>query len=340
MLMAGMLEDHDRSRFEIYAYSSGPAEANAMRARIVSAVDHFVDLRDQPIRLAAQRIAQDDLDVLIDLGGYVRRSRMEILAYRPAPLQGHFLGYPGTTGAPCVDFYVGDGITIPAAYESAFSEKVLRMPDCYQPNDPRRVIPQPRARSDCGLPDDALVLCSFNQAVKIRQPVFERWCELLRALPGSRLWLLDAGAAIERLRSFAKARGIDPERLVFAPQVTPKEHLERLASADIAVDTFPYSSHTTASDALWSGVPLITRYGETFASRVAYSILTAAGCADWAFDNAGDAFDATLTMARDPRRREEARARVDRARHSSPLFDARKFARDFENLIEAEVRRR
>jgi predicted O-linked N-acetylglucosamine transferase (SPINDLY family) len=215
------------------------------------------------------------------------------------------------------------------------------MPDCYQPNDPRRIIPRKRPRAECGLPEDALVMCTFNQAVKIRRPVFEAWCSLLHVLPDSCLWLLDPGpAASERLRAFAGSRRVDPARVLFAPKLPGSDHLERLASADIALDTFPYTSHTTASDALWAGVPLITTYGDTFASRVAYSILAAAGCADWAFDDADEAFDATLAMARDPRRREEARARVDRARHSSPLFDARKFARDFENLIEAEVRRR
>lgn len=334
MLMIGMLERHDRSRFEVYAYSSGPPEASAMRDRIAGSVDHFVDLRDHPIRAAAARIAEDGIDVLVDLGGYVKRSRMEILAYRPARVQGHFLGYPGTTGAPFVDFFIADGVTVPEGHDDTFTERVLRMPGCYQPNDPRRPLPAKGSRVEWGLPDDALVLVSFNQAVKIRPRVFEQWCRLLQALPGAHLWLLDPGPApIERLRSFAQSRGIDPARLVVAPQVAPPEHLSRLASADLAIDTFPYCSHTTASDALWAGVPLITTCGETFASRVAASVLAAAGCADWAFEDPARAFDATVAMGRDPQLRAKARGRVERSR-ASTLFDADTFTRNFERSIE------
>ena len=272
--------------------------------------------------------------MLVDLGGYVKRSRMEILAYRPALVQGHFLGYPGTTGAPFVDFFVADGVTVPEGRDDTFTERVLRMPGCYQPNDPGRPLPEKLSRAQCGLPDAALVLVSFNQAVKIRPRVLGEWCRLLQALPGAHLWLLDPGPApIERLRSFARSRGIDPARLVFAPQVAPQEHLSRLSSADLAIDTFPYVSHTTASDALWAGVPLITTRGETFASRVAASVLAAAGCADWAFEDPAKAFDATVAMGRDPRLRAEARARVERSRGST-LFDAAAFARDFERCIE------
>ncbi|MGZ5037947.1 MAG: tetratricopeptide repeat protein [Usitatibacter sp.] len=338
LLMAGMLEERDASRFEVFAYSTGRDDASAVRARLVDAVDRFVDLREMPLRAAARRVADDALDVLVDLGGYVKGSALEILAYRPAPLQGHFLGYPGTTGAGFVDFFIADAVTVPPGSEAGFSERVLRMPGSYQPNDPRRVLPAQRTRAQEGLPEDALVFCSFNQGIKLRPPVFAGWCRLLEALPGALLWISDNGdSANARLRAFARARGIDPSRIVFAPYVPQAEHISRLALADVALDTFPCSSHTTASDALWAGVPLLTTYGETFASRVAASVLTVAGFADWAFHDAAKAFDATLAMARDAALRRAARTRLERAR-SSRLFDAALYARDFENLLESAAR--
>ena len=333
-LMAGMLEHHDRSRFEVIAYSAGADDGSALRKRVEQAVERFVDIRDLPTRAAAKKIAADRLDVLVDLGGYAKGSRMEILALRPARLQGHFLGYPATTGAPFVDFFVGDAVTIPGESESWFSERILRMPACYQPNDPPSALPGIRPRAEFGLAEGALVLCSFNQGYKIQRPVFEYWCRLLQALPGACLWLLDSGAAANgRLAALAKARGIDPSRLIFAPYASQSEHLARLQGADIALDTFPCGSHTTASDVAWAGVPLIALTGETFASRVSASVLSATGCSDWAFDDHDKAFEATLAMARDPRMRENARSRLAEARRSSPLFDTAAFARDFEALI-------
>jgi protein O-GlcNAc transferase len=337
LLMAGMLEERDAARFEVFAYSAGRDDGSAVRARMVRAVDHFVDVRALPARLAAQRIAADRLDILIDLGGYVKSSAMGILARRPAPLQGHFLGYPGTTGAPFVDFFVADGVTVPPGSEAGFTERVLRMPACYQPNDPRRVAPGVRPRSDFGLREDALVLCSFNQAKKLNPVVFETWCRMLEAVPGACLWISDNGeSANARLGAFARERGIDPARIVIAPYIPQADHMARLANADIALDTFPCSSHTTASDALWAGVPLVTTYGETFTSRVAASILVAAGCADWSFHDPARAFEATLALARDAGLRRTARERAMRSR-TSRLFDAAGFARDFERLIAGAV---
>jgi protein O-GlcNAc transferase len=333
-LMAGMLEHHDRSRFEVIAYSAGVDDGSQLRRRVERAVERFVDIRDLPTRAAAQKIAADRIDVLVDLGGYAKGSRMEILALRPARVQGHFLGYPATTGAPFVDFFVADAVTVPKESEPVFSERILRMPACYQPNDPRRALPGIRPRAESGLAEGALVLCSFNQGYKIQPPVFEQWCRLLQALPDACLWLLDCGAAANgRLATLARARGIHPARLVFSPYASQAEHLARLQNADIALDTFPCGSHTTASDVVWAGVPLIALTGETFASRVSASVLSAAGCSDWAFDDHDKAFEATLAMARDPRMRENACSRLGEARRSSPLFDAAAFARDFEALM-------
>jgi predicted O-linked N-acetylglucosamine transferase (SPINDLY family) len=272
----------------------------------------------------------------MDLGGYTKNSRMDLLAHRLARRQGHFLGYPGTTGASFIDFFVADPVTVPPGGEAGFSERVLRMPACYQPNDPRRIEPRRRPRSEFGMPEDAIVLASFNQGVKLRAPVFASWCRLLEAIPGAVFLIADNGdAANARLKDFARSLNVDPARFMVAGYVPQADHMSRLRNVDIALDTFPYSSHTTASDAVWAGVPLVTTYGETFASRVAASILTAAGCAEWAFADGEQAFGATLALAREPELRRAARERLAGAR-ASPLFDAASFARDFEGLLAAD----
>jgi predicted O-linked N-acetylglucosamine transferase (SPINDLY family) len=232
-----------------------------------------------------------------------------------------------------VDFFVADAITVPPGSESHFSERVLRMARCCLPGDPTRPVPEPAPRARHGLPQGAVVLCSFNQAVKIRPAVFDRWCTMLQAIPNAVLWLRDPGdAARRRLMEFAARWRVDT-RLVFAPHVpTREEHMSRLAAADIALDTFPYGSHTNAADALWAGVPLITVRGETFASRVGASLLATAGLDEWAFDDAARASDAVVSLANDPARLAAAKAKAAAAR-SSALFDAAGFARDFERLL-------
>jgi predicted O-linked N-acetylglucosamine transferase (SPINDLY family) len=253
-------------------------------------------------------------------------------------VQGHFLGYPGTTGASFVDFFIADRVTIPPGAEAHFTERILRMPHCYQPNDPGRMVLPAPPRAECGLPEEGVVICSLNQPIKINATVFGRWCRLLDALPGACLWLLGFNARSQKnLLVHARANGIDPSRLVFAGRVPQADHLARLRNADIAVDTFPCNSHTTASDVLWAGVPLITTRGATFASRVAASVLTAAECQHWVFDDPEKAFEATLAIAGDPRALLEAKARVEIARVSSPLFDARQYTHDFEALLESSL---
>ncbi len=338
ILMAAMLEHRDRDRFEYFAYSHGPDDGSEMRLRVQRAFDRFIDIGPLPIQDVAARIHADGVDVLLDLAGHVDGSRLDVLSHRPAPVQGHFLGYPGTTGAPFVDFFVADRITIPPGAEAHFTERILRMPHCYQPNDPARLVLPAPPRSACGLPEGGVVICSLNQPMKINATVFGRWCRLLQALPGACLWLLGFDARSQKnLQAHARANGVDPSRLVFAGRVPQAEHLARLRNADIAVDTFPCNSHTTASDVLWVGVPLITTRGATFASRVAASVLTAAECADWVFDDPEKAFEATLAMARDPRALLEAKSRVELARVSSPLFDARQYTHDFGVLLESAL---
>jgi protein O-GlcNAc transferase len=339
-LAIGLLENHDRARHEIVAYSFGPDDRSPLRGRLVGAFDAFVEMRELSDRAAAERIRADGLDALVDLGGYAKDSRFGVLAHRPAPVQLHFLGYPGTTGAPFIDYYVADRYTVPQGFERHFTETVLRMPHCYQPNDAKRAILASIPRAECGLPEDALVLCSFNQEVKLTRPVFDRWCDLLLALPGAVLWqVAPDGDAQRNLEVHMRERGVDPARLLIAPRVHVSTHLARLGNADIALDTFPYGSHTTASDALWAGVPLIALSGDSFASRVAGSILSAAECGDWAFEDHDAAFVATLALARDRNALGEARRRIERARREAPLFDSPRFARDYESLLESFLAR-
>ncbi len=333
-LVVALLENHDRERFEVHAYSTAHSPApSQVGVRIARAADVAVNATRMTGREIAERIAADGIDVLVDLGGHTQGARLDILAYRPAPVQGHFLGYAGTTGAPFVDFFVADAVTVPPGSESHFSERVLRMARCCLPGDPTRPVPAPAPRAQCGLPEGALVLCSFNQAVKIRPAVFERWCAMLQAIPNGVLWLRDPGdSARRRLMEFARRWRVEA-RLAFASHVpTREEHMSRLAAADIALDTFPYGSHTNAADALWAGVPLITVRGETFASRVGASLLATAGLDEWAFDDAARASDAVVALANDPAKLAAAKAKAAAARNSA-LFDAAGFARDFERLL-------
>jgi len=337
-LLAGMVEAHDRERFEFIAYSHAVDDATDIRERLKRGFDRFVEVGALDDAAAARRIGEDAVDIVLDLGGHTRSGRLGVLAHRPAPLQGHFLGYPGTTGAPFVDFFVADEITAPREIERGFSETLVRVPGCYQPNDRLRPQAEALSRAACGLPPAGLVFCSFNQPIKITASVFAQWCELLHAVPGSVLWLTALDARAEaNLRREAAARGVDPARLVFAPRVGIAAHLARLRHADLALDTFPCGSHTTASDVLWSGVPLVTARGETFASRVASSVLAAAGCGDGIFDDRDRAFEAILALARSPQRLAAAKARA-RAALSSPLFDAAAHARGFEAMLHEVAR--
>ena len=340
-LIVGLLENHDRERFELFAYSTAASpQPSQVGARIARAVDTPVNASRMTGRAIAERIAADGIDVLVDLGGHTGSGRLDILAYRGAPVQGHFLGYAGTTGAPFVDFFVADEITVPAGAESAFTEKVLRMPRCCLPTDPAAPVPQAAARAQHGLPQDAVVLCSFNQPVKLRPAVFDSWCALLQSLPAALLWLRDPGEPARGRLLAAAARWRVEGRLVFAPHVpTREDHLARLAAADIVLDTFPYGSHTNAVDALWAGVPLITHYGETFASRVGASLLHTAGLPEWAFDDGAQAQQAVAALASDRARLAAAKDKARGAR-ASPLFDAAGFARDFERLLLSAAGRR
>ncbi len=331
-LLAGVLEAHDRSHFEIHAYSYGPEDHSPMRARLRQACEHFIDIAREPDDAVVRRIEADALDILVDLKGYTMGARSAILARRPCPVQVNWLGYPGTLGASFIDCLIADGYVIPPGRESAYSERVVRLNHCWQSNDRKRPVAEPLARSEHGLPEPGFVFCCFAQAVKITPDIFARWMSLLRTVPGSVLWLAEDNArATQALKEAACAHGIAPERVVFSPRVPFARHLARYRVADLALDTFPYTSHSTASDALWCGCPLVALSGATFAARVSGSILTHAGLPDLITGSLDDYERLAHALATDSQRLEDVRSRVAAAQTSS-LFDAESFARDLERL--------
>lgn len=334
-LMAQVLERHDRSRFEVFVYSHGRSDGSAMRQRIEGAAEHFADLQASSIADMAHRIRDDEIDILVDLKGYTQHSRPPLFAMRAAPVQVSYLGFPGTTGADYIDYVIGDPVVTPLEHAPFYSEKIAQLPGCYQCNDGTRPIPRPPSRSSQGLPEDGFVFCAFNQPYKISPEVFDVWCRLLNAVPGSVLWLLawnkDAPIA---LRREAQARGVDPSRIIFAPSVPQSEHLDRIGCADIFLDTWPCNAHTTASDALWAGLPVLTLSGRTFASRVAGSLMRAVGLPELVCDDVSGYEGLARELASDRGRLEQLRARVRDARHTSSLFDGTVTARGLELVFE------
>ncbi|MBS4049255.1 MAG: tetratricopeptide repeat protein [Alphaproteobacteria bacterium] len=341
-LIAEMMERHDRSRFEVIAYSIGPESDSPVRRRLVAAFDSFVDLRLLSHDEAAQRIHADDLDILIDLKGYTQNTRSEILARRPAPIQVNYLGYPGTMGATFIDYIIADAFIIPPTQHAFYDEKVVTLPHCYQPNDTRRpVADRLPTRAACGLPEDGFVFASFNNSYKITPQVFDIWMRLLHQLPGSVLWQLEAEPdAAENLRREAQARGIDPARLIFAPPLDLADHLARQPLADLFLDTLPVNAHTTASDALWAGLPVLTCAGETFIGRVAGSLLTTIGLPELITSSLSEYEALALALARDPARLGALRQTLGANRQTSPLFDIARFTRNLEGAyLQMQARR-
>ncbi len=332
-LLIEMLERHDRSAFEIVLYSYARDDGSPMRRRTEAACHRFVDISQIDDERAAAAMRADGIDILVDLKGYTSGARIGIFGRRPAPLQVGFLGYPGTCGSHHLDYFIGDPVTTPPEMAPQFTEKIAQMPRCYQPNDGTRALPAAVARSLLGLPEAAFVMCCFNQIYKLTPAVFDVWCALLRDIPGSVLWLMPSGEqAARNLRREAAARGIGPERLVYAPPLPLERHLARLQAADVFVDTTPCAAHTTASDALWAGLPLVTVCGETFASRVAASLLTAQGVPELVAGDLDGYARIVRELAAEPARRAALRERIAHARSEGPLFQGARFARDLEAL--------
>lgn len=340
-LMAEVFELHDRSRFEVFGYSAGPYDGGPMRQRLARAFEHFVDVSALGPQQMAQRIAADQLHLLIDLKGYTRDTRSAVLPWRPAPILVNYLGYPGTLGDGMADYILADATIIPPGAEHGYGEQVIRLPRCYQPNDRHRVIAPMPSRREVGLPDQALVYACFNHTYKITGEVFARWMSILRGVEGSVLWLLRSNRWAEQaLRTAADRAGVDPQRLVFGEPKPLAEHLGRLAQADLFLDTAPVNAHTSASDALWAGVPVLTCPGQTFISRVAASLVQAAELPAHLIAASWDQYVTTaIALGRQPLTLALMKQHLQQRRTHLPLFDTPAFVADLETcwrqLVEA-----
>jgi predicted O-linked N-acetylglucosamine transferase (SPINDLY family) len=342
-LMAGLFELHDREGFEVTAFSFGPVVRDAMRERVAGACERFVEVGAHSDREVAGMARELGIDIAVDLKGYTSEARPGIFAHRAAPVQVGYLGYPGTLGAPYVDYLVADRMVVPAGSEGYYEERIVYLPHSYQVNDGKRRIGTRRyARAELGLPEAGFVYCCFNNNYKILPATFGSWMRILGRVPGSVLWLLEDNAlAARNLRAAAEARGIGAERLVFAPRVVVEEHLARHGCADLFLDTLPCNAHTTASDALWAGLPVLTCAGQGFAARVAASVVQAAGLGELIVGSMGEYEELAVELAGDAGRLAGLRTRLERARHTAPLFDTERYARHLESayaLIHARHR--
>jgi len=335
-LMARLFELHDRTKFEVHAFSYGVSTRDEMRSRLLIAVDHFHDVAEMDDRSVAELANVTGIDIAVDLKGYTEGGRLGIFAHRAAPVQISYLGYPGTTGADFIDYALADEIVIPAEAQANYSERVIYLPHSYQVNDDQRLIAADTpARVDVGLPEHSFVYCCFNNNYKITPVEFDIWMRLLREVDGSVLWLLrDSEMAAENLRLEATRRGVDPDRLVFADRAPLAEHLARHRCADLFLDTFNVNAHTTASDALWAGLPVLTKVGSSFAARVAGSLLYALGVPELVTESADQYEALALDLARNRDKLTETRRKISDNRAQAPLFNTPLFARNIERIYE------
>jgi predicted O-linked N-acetylglucosamine transferase (SPINDLY family) len=326
-----VFERHDRAAFEVTAISIGHDDASPMRQRLQGSFDRFIDARSLTDEQIVKLIEEAGIDVLVDLMGFTKGARGGVIARRPAPILVNYLGYPGTMGMAQIDYMIADHVVIPDRTRAFFSEKIAYLPFTYNPNG--RVVRTNAVptRADAGLPDDAVVFCCFNHCYKILPDTFGAWMRILAAVEGSVLWLLqDDGATSNNLRKEAAARGIAPDRLIFAPRVPHADHLARLGCADLFLDTLPYNAHTTASDALWEDLPVLTLTGRTFAARVAASLLTALDLPELITETAADYERVAIELARQPNRLVALKQKLRDHRRTAPAFDAGRFTRQLE----------
>jgi protein O-GlcNAc transferase len=336
-LVAGLFEHHDRSRFEITGLSFGRSDSSAVRKRIVGSLDRFVDIQTRPDADAADLMRQLEIDIAVDLMGHTQSARLGILAQRPAPIQIFYLGYAGTLGTEFFDYIIGDSTVIPESHRAFFAEQVVWLPDSYFVSDDRRPISQKDLiRRECSLPENGFVYCSFNNAYKITPELFHIWMRLLRATPDSVLWLSELNPPAQlNLRREAERWGVSPQRLIFAPKISDNsEHLARQRHADLFLDTLPYNAHTTASDALWAGLPVLTCLGETFAGRVAASLLKAVGLPELITTSLDEYEALALKLAREPAVLQSIKSKLAHNRKTYPLFDTARFTRHLEAAYE------
>jgi predicted O-linked N-acetylglucosamine transferase (SPINDLY family) len=338
-LMAQLFEAHDAHAIETFVYYCGPPADDGITQRFKASVEHWIDIRALSDDEAAARIAADGIDILVDVNGHTREARLGVFARRPAPVIVNWLGYPGTMGSPFHHYIIGDEWIIPPESEQYYSERVLRLP-CYQPNDTmRQVAERTPTRAEAGLPDNAFVFCCFNAAHKITRFAFARWMKILRATPGSVLWLLDYNDETNaRMRAHAEVAGVVGERLVFAKKIANPHHLARYPLADLFLDTVPYGAHTTASDALWMGVPVLTYSGRSFAARVCGSLVRAAGVPELVCESPEAFVQRAIALAGPDRLSLRAyRERLIAGRDTCTLFDIDLLARKLESLYSAMV---
>jgi protein O-GlcNAc transferase len=332
---AEVFEQHDRHRFEVIGLSYGPDRADAMRARLRKGFDQFIDLAAASDREIAERMRNMEVDIAIDLTGFTQGGRLGVLAHRPAPVQVSYIGFPGTLGAEFIDYILADPIVVPRTDESHYAEKVIYLPETYQANDSKRATaPTAGTRADAGLPENGFIFCCFNNTYKITPKVFDIWMRLLRDVQGSVLWLFEDNAdAARNLRSEAERRGVPGSRLIFAPPVAPAEHRARHSLADLFLDTLPYNAHGTASEALWSGMPLLTCTGPTFAGRVGTSLLHALGLPEMVTPDLVTYEARAREFASSPEKLAALRAKLARNCHTHALFNTGRFTRHLESAF-------
>ncbi|MBM3290131.1 MAG: hypothetical protein FJY92_08280 [Candidatus Hydrogenedentes bacterium] len=332
-VLRGVFSLHDRSRFDIHAFSFGPDDRSVYRKAIAESVDNFVDVSARTDEQAARAIAQAGIDILVDLMGHTTGNRLGVLARRPAPVQAHYLGYPGTTGAPYIDYFVSDEIVTPRHLQADFTEELAYVPDCFMASDGTQARGAPSiTRASEKLPEDGYVFANFGNPSRVTRETFGLWMRILRAVPGSVLWLKRAHAlVIENLGREARAK-----RLVFAERLAEKTgHLARLALADLALDTIGwYNGHSSSADMLWAGVPVLTAPGDTFASRVAASLVSAAGLQQWIAKDTEDYVATAVRLGTDRAQSLALRSALDSARASAPFFDTARLVRGLETAYE------
>jgi predicted O-linked N-acetylglucosamine transferase (SPINDLY family) len=340
-LAAGLFEHHDRSRFDVIAFDNSREDESAMRRRVIAAFDKFIPIQSLPDREAAGLVAVEEIDILVNLNGYFGALRMGVFAHRPAPIQVNYLGFPGSLGADYMDYILADAEVVPERDAFFFSEKLVTLPGCYQINDDRRPPPAPQSRGEHGLKEKDFVFCHFNYAYKITPEMFAIWLRLLGTVPDSVLWLLESNPMFAgHVRGEAAKAGIDPARIVFAPRMENEAHISRLALGDLFLDSLPYNAHTTASDALWAGLPLLTCRGTAFAGRVAASLLKAVGLPELVTKNLHEYEAMAVTLARDRKRLAGYRDHLARNRTRLALFDTARTTRHIEAAYEEMMRRR
>lgn len=334
LLTVELFELIDRERFEVYGFCWSPEDGSPLRERVKRAMDHFVRIVAMDDAAAAQCIRQHEIDILIDLHGLTSGARPNIPAYRPAPVQMTYLGFPGSTGLPCIDYVIADRYLVPDSEKPYYSETPLYLPQIYQSSDRQRPVAPLPSRAQCGLPENHFVFCSFNNNYKFNEEVFDCWMRILRRAPESVLWLLaDNPWAQSNLCARAEQQGVDPARLLFAPRVAPPEYLARYAAADLFLDAYPFNAGTTANDALWMGLPVLTRSGRTFASRMAGALLTTLELPELITTTLEEYEQRAVELATQNGLLSGLRQRLTQGREHSPLFDMPRFVKDFENVI-------